>query len=151
VREVAESIELQAVTRPTDLRAACTSLGICLSASRVGSRAQTTYLYTLSSKRRVLKREAAEILAGLIVQLHHHQGLGTLIEGSSGLFHFLIHQTDPQPHNLKESAFQNSLPIGAPPTWPAASDGGQVTMTHLLHGARRELQKMGRLVYDEDQ
>jgi hypothetical protein len=32
----------------------------------------------------------------------------------------------------------------------AASDGGQVTMAHLLHGARRELQKMGRLVYDED-
>ncbi|MBN1147937.1 MAG: ATP-binding protein [Anaerolineales bacterium] len=32
----------------------------------------------------------------------------------------------------------------------AASDGGQVGMAHLLHGARRELQKMGRLVGDED-
>ncbi|MCQ3975929.1 MAG: hypothetical protein DPW09_21045 [Anaerolineae bacterium] len=28
----------------------------------------------------------------------------------------------------------------------AAADGGQVTMDHLLHGTRRELQKMGRLV-----
>jgi ATP-dependent 26S proteasome regulatory subunit len=32
----------------------------------------------------------------------------------------------------------------------AASDGGMVRMTHLLHGTRRELQKMGRLVGDED-
>jgi SpoVK/Ycf46/Vps4 family AAA+-type ATPase len=28
----------------------------------------------------------------------------------------------------------------------AAADGGQVGMAHLLHGAKRELQKMGRLV-----
>jgi AAA+ superfamily predicted ATPase len=32
----------------------------------------------------------------------------------------------------------------------AASDSGQVTMHHLLHGIRRELQKMGRLVADMD-
>ncbi len=32
----------------------------------------------------------------------------------------------------------------------AAGDGGQVTMRHLLHSARRELQKMGRLVDDSD-
>jgi AAA+ superfamily predicted ATPase len=32
----------------------------------------------------------------------------------------------------------------------AASDGGQVTMNHLLHGVRRELQKIGRLVNEED-
>ena len=32
----------------------------------------------------------------------------------------------------------------------AAADGGQVTMKHLLHGTRRELQKMGRLVQDLD-
>lgn len=32
----------------------------------------------------------------------------------------------------------------------AASDGGQVTMAHLLHGARREFQKLGRLVGQED-
>jgi hypothetical protein len=32
----------------------------------------------------------------------------------------------------------------------AASDGGQVTMAHLLHGARRELQKMGRMVKDKE-
>ena len=32
----------------------------------------------------------------------------------------------------------------------AASDGGQVTMGHLLHGVRRELQKIGRLVNEED-
>jgi ATP-dependent 26S proteasome regulatory subunit len=28
----------------------------------------------------------------------------------------------------------------------AASDGSVVTMDHLMHGTRRELQKMGRLV-----
>jgi SpoVK/Ycf46/Vps4 family AAA+-type ATPase len=32
----------------------------------------------------------------------------------------------------------------------AASDGQRVTMAHLLHGTRRELQKMGRLVGQED-
>jgi hypothetical protein len=32
----------------------------------------------------------------------------------------------------------------------AAEDGGWVTMEHLLHGARRELQKMGRLVNEAD-
>jgi hypothetical protein len=32
----------------------------------------------------------------------------------------------------------------------AAADGRQVTMDHLLHGTRRELQKMGRLVDDAD-
>ncbi len=32
----------------------------------------------------------------------------------------------------------------------AASDGGTVTMAHLLHGTRRELQKMGRLVGEGD-
>ncbi len=32
----------------------------------------------------------------------------------------------------------------------AASDGGQVTMVHLFHGTRRELQKMGRLTGDDD-
>ena len=32
----------------------------------------------------------------------------------------------------------------------AADDGDQVTMKHLLHGTRRELQKMGRLVNERD-
>ncbi len=32
----------------------------------------------------------------------------------------------------------------------AAADGNHVTMAHLLHGTRRELQKMGRLVREED-
>ncbi|MBX2997526.1 MAG: ATP-binding protein [Caldilineaceae bacterium] len=32
----------------------------------------------------------------------------------------------------------------------AASNGGVVTMEHLLHGTRRELQKMGRLISDVD-
>gem|GEM_PF-1734950 len=32
----------------------------------------------------------------------------------------------------------------------AADNGGQVTMAHLLHGARRELQKMGRLIQEKD-
>lgn len=32
----------------------------------------------------------------------------------------------------------------------AAADGGRVSMAHLLHSTRRELQKMGRLVGEED-
>ena len=32
----------------------------------------------------------------------------------------------------------------------AASDGGSVTMKHLMHGARREFQKMGRLINEVD-
>jgi hypothetical protein len=32
----------------------------------------------------------------------------------------------------------------------AATDGGRVTMEHLMHGARREFQKMGRLVQESD-
>jgi SpoVK/Ycf46/Vps4 family AAA+-type ATPase len=32
----------------------------------------------------------------------------------------------------------------------AAADGGTLTMQHLLHGTRRELQKMGRLVNEKD-
>lgn len=32
----------------------------------------------------------------------------------------------------------------------AAADGGVVTMDHLLHGTRREFQKMGRLLHDGD-
>ncbi len=32
----------------------------------------------------------------------------------------------------------------------AAADGGKISMAHLNHGARRELQKMGRLVTDQD-
>ncbi len=34
--------------------------------------------------------------------------------------------------------------------YQAAADGGQVTMHHLMHGTRRELQKMGRLIGEED-
>ena len=32
----------------------------------------------------------------------------------------------------------------------AAADGGVVTMNHLMHGTRREFQKMGRLLHDGD-
>jgi SpoVK/Ycf46/Vps4 family AAA+-type ATPase len=32
----------------------------------------------------------------------------------------------------------------------AAADGGSVTMSHLLHGTRREMQKMGRLMNEPD-
>ncbi len=32
----------------------------------------------------------------------------------------------------------------------AVDDGGQVTMKHLLHGTRREMQKMGRLISEDD-
>ncbi len=34
--------------------------------------------------------------------------------------------------------------------YQAAADGGQVKMEHLLHGARRELQKMGRLIKEKE-
>jgi hypothetical protein len=35
-------------------------------------------------------------------------------------------------------------------TYLAAADGQRVTMAHLLHGTRREMQKMGRLVNEAD-
>jgi SpoVK/Ycf46/Vps4 family AAA+-type ATPase len=35
-------------------------------------------------------------------------------------------------------------------TYLAAADGGLVRMEHFLHGTRRELQKMGRLVSEDD-
>jgi ATP-dependent 26S proteasome regulatory subunit len=35
-------------------------------------------------------------------------------------------------------------------TYMAAANGGQVTMEHLLHGTKRELQKMGRLIGNLD-
>ncbi len=41
-----------------------------------------------------------------------------------------------------------NIVVGA--TYLAAADGAKVTMRHLLHGARRELQKMGRLVSEVD-
>jgi SpoVK/Ycf46/Vps4 family AAA+-type ATPase len=34
--------------------------------------------------------------------------------------------------------------------YQAASNGGKVTMAHLMHGTRRELQKMGRLLNEKD-
>ncbi len=34
--------------------------------------------------------------------------------------------------------------------YQAVNDGGQVSMAHLLHGARREFQKMGRLLNETD-
>ena len=33
-------------------------------------------------------------------------------------------------------------------TYLAAADGGVITNEHLLHGVKRELQKMGRLLKD---
>jgi hypothetical protein len=32
----------------------------------------------------------------------------------------------------------------------AAANGGEVGMTHLMHGAKREIQKMGKLLQESD-
>ena len=48
-------------------------------------------------------------------------------------------------HRLAGGAIRNII-VSA--SYLAASDGGKVGMRHLLHGARRELQKMGRLPQD---
>jgi AAA+ superfamily predicted ATPase len=48
-------------------------------------------------------------------------------------------------HRLAGGAIRNII-VSA--SYLAASDGGKVGMRHLLHGARRELQKMGRLTQD---
>jgi hypothetical protein len=48
---------------------------------------------------------------------------------------------------LAGGSIRNIL-VGA--AYLAASDGGRVHMAHLLHSTRRELQKMGRLVGEED-
>jgi hypothetical protein len=48
---------------------------------------------------------------------------------------------------LAGGSIRNIL-VGA--AYLAAADGGNVTMNHLLHSTRRELQKMGRLVREKD-
>jgi hypothetical protein len=48
---------------------------------------------------------------------------------------------------LAGGSIRNIL-VGA--AYLAAADGGNVSMHHLLHSTRRELQKMGRLVRDKD-
>ena len=48
-------------------------------------------------------------------------------------------------HRLAGGAIRNII-VSA--SYLAANDGGKVGMRHLLHGARRELQKMGRLAQD---
>jgi hypothetical protein len=48
---------------------------------------------------------------------------------------------------LAGGSIRNIL-VGA--AYLAAADGGKVNMAHLLHSTRRELQKMGRLVGEED-
>jgi SpoVK/Ycf46/Vps4 family AAA+-type ATPase len=57
-------------------------------------------------------------------------------------FHLLAHR-----FRLAGGNIRNILVSAA---YLAASDGQCVTMEHLLHGARREMQKMGRLVGQED-
>ena len=42
--------------------------------------------------------------------------------------------------------FRSNILVSA--AYLAAADGGTITMQHLLHGTRREFQKMGRLVLD---
>jgi hypothetical protein len=48
---------------------------------------------------------------------------------------------------LAGGSIRNIL-VGA--AYLAAADGGNVTMQHLLHSTRREMQKMGRLVREKD-
>jgi SpoVK/Ycf46/Vps4 family AAA+-type ATPase len=48
-------------------------------------------------------------------------------------------------HRLAGGAIRNII-VSA--SYLAANDGGKVGMRHLVHGARRELQKMGRLAQD---
>ena len=52
-----------------------------------------------------------------------------------------------QRYKLAGGSIRNILVSAA---YLAAADGGQVTMNHLLHGTRRELQKMGRLLAGEE-
>lgn len=52
-----------------------------------------------------------------------------------------------QRYKLSGGSIRNILVNAA---YLAASDGGRVTMNHLLHGTRRELQKMGRLLAGEE-
>ena len=40
--------------------------------------------------------------------------------------------------------------IAASAAFLAATDGEPVTMRHLLHATRREMQKMGRLISEAD-
>ena len=64
----------------------------------------------------------------------------------------------PRDDNIDFSLFANRFKIAGgnirniiiTAAYLAAADGQQVSMAHLLHGTRRELQKMGRLIGEED-
>ena len=50
------------------------------------------------------------------------------------------------PRDRREAVDKRNSPASPSP----AADGGNVSMNHLLHSTRRELQKMGRLVKEKD-
>jgi hypothetical protein len=90
IKEIAEAIGILPVSKPTDVRVACTTLDICVSASMIETDKQIVHLYTLSSGQGTLKKEAAHILARLIKQLTHYPVTGTMVEGENGLFHLFL-------------------------------------------------------------
>ncbi len=77
-------------TRPAGVLVGTTSLGIQLSGGALDQPHSHSYHYTCSSDTTPLSREAAETLAGLIVQLRRIVGAIDVIERTKGIFHLLV-------------------------------------------------------------
>ncbi|MFP5261554.1 MAG: prolipoprotein diacylglyceryl transferase [Blastocatellia bacterium] len=75
----------------TELHLGCTSLGVQISASEIGSAADRTLHYALSYRDGDMPEEAARIIAGLILQLRQSTEYGELLRGTEDVFHLLIH------------------------------------------------------------
>ncbi len=68
---------------------ACTSLGVQVSGGQLSSAEGGVYHCALSSRAGDMTRDAAQILAGLILQLQRASGRTKMIGGRRGVFHLL--------------------------------------------------------------
>jgi hypothetical protein len=76
---------------PITMDVRSTSLGICLSASKIRGKDGSIDHYALSAINGTMSRDKARILADLIVRLKHPAHRNELISGNREVFHLLIH------------------------------------------------------------
>ena len=127
VNEVAEAVRLDSCLATEkrdgsgnspnypDVHVSSTSLGIQISADRIGTGADSVVHYTLSCWRGAMPDGTARSLAQLILQLRHLPESSDLVRGSQGVFHLLIHSsTDAGPASTT-AVTEGSVPPKAHP------------------------------------
>ena len=72
------------------VRILSTSLGVQISAGRIGDATDGVYHYALSRRNGVLLEEDARRLAALVIQIKHPSASEELVEGNRGVFHLLV-------------------------------------------------------------